>query len=389
MPSPQPPNTNTSFQPRQWDVFCRVIDNFGDVGVCWRLVRGLASQGHHCRLWLDDHSALAWMAPEVQADGLGHAGVHVLPWHATNDWATITPGDVVIEAFGCDLPEPFVARMQREKPPAWINLEYFSAEPYVERSHGLPSPVMHGAGKGLCKYFFFPGVNAKTGGLMRSETAAVVLANNAERQACLQQLGLSGIHLSEQDRLVSVFCYPYAPLADCLDVLQAASTANTLSTCHVLLTTGARQALPPGWAAAPRLHLHDLPALSQTQYDQLLHVCDLNIVRGEDSAVSALWTGKPHLWHIYHQDDGAHAPKLQAFMAHWMSAWPNDLAQAVQRLSFDFNTLSNHQHADLINLWQSPLWAAWQQHSRQSSHLQQQDTDLLTRLQDFVIKKSL
>jgi hypothetical protein len=20
-----------------WDIFCRVIDNFGDIGVCWRL----------------------------------------------------------------------------------------------------------------------------------------------------------------------------------------------------------------------------------------------------------------------------------------------------------------------------------------------------------------
>jgi hypothetical protein len=40
-------------------------------------------------------------------------------------------------------------------------------------------------------------------------------------------------------------------------------------------------------------------------------------------------------------------------------------------------------------LWQSPLWSAWQDYSRQSSLIQQQDTDLLTRLQDFVIKKSI
>ncbi|MER2540956.1 MAG: elongation factor P maturation arginine rhamnosyltransferase EarP, partial [Azonexus sp.] len=22
---------------RNWDIFCRVIDNYGDIGVCWRL----------------------------------------------------------------------------------------------------------------------------------------------------------------------------------------------------------------------------------------------------------------------------------------------------------------------------------------------------------------
>jgi hypothetical protein len=49
--------------PLQWDVFCRVIDNFGDIGVCWRLATQLAGQGQRVRLWVDDASALAWMAP--------------------------------------------------------------------------------------------------------------------------------------------------------------------------------------------------------------------------------------------------------------------------------------------------------------------------------------
>ncbi|MEO7887531.1 MAG: elongation factor P maturation arginine rhamnosyltransferase EarP, partial [Polaromonas sp.] len=43
----------------QWDIFCKVIDNFGDIGVCWRLAADLASRGHKVRLWVDDASALA------------------------------------------------------------------------------------------------------------------------------------------------------------------------------------------------------------------------------------------------------------------------------------------------------------------------------------------
>ena len=44
---------------------------------------------------------------------------------------------------------PFVARMAAmPRPPVWINLEYLSAEPYVERSHGLPSPQLDGPGAG-------------------------------------------------------------------------------------------------------------------------------------------------------------------------------------------------------------------------------------------------
>jgi len=118
----------------QWDLFCRVIDNHGDLGVCWRLAADLASRGETVRLWVDDPLALHWMAP-------GHEtttpGVTVLRW--AEPLAEVDPGDVVIEAFGCDPPPAFVDSMAR-RIPVWINLEYLSAEDYVERNHGLPSP---------------------------------------------------------------------------------------------------------------------------------------------------------------------------------------------------------------------------------------------------------
>ena len=46
-----------------WDLFCRVIDNFGDIGVCWRLAADLAARGETVRLWVDDPAPLRWMAP--------------------------------------------------------------------------------------------------------------------------------------------------------------------------------------------------------------------------------------------------------------------------------------------------------------------------------------
>ena len=79
--------------------------------------------------------------------------------------------DVVIGAFACAVPEPILAlmaeRAAKDAAPVWINLEYLSAEPYVARSHGLPSPVMSGPGKGLTKHFFYPGFTPETGGLLR------------------------------------------------------------------------------------------------------------------------------------------------------------------------------------------------------------------------------
>ncbi|MBA2675279.1 elongation factor P maturation arginine rhamnosyltransferase EarP, partial [Ramlibacter sp.] len=209
-----------------WDIFCKVIDNHGDIGVCWRLCAELAVRGDAVRLWVDDGSALAWMAPR------GHARVEVIAW--TGDVATREPGDVVVEAFGCDPPLSFVAALARKtahdgRQPPWINLEYLSAEPYVERSHGLPSPVMAGPGAGLRKHFFYPGFTAKTGGLLRERD---LLPRQAEFDRTAWLTGHS-IVLAPQERLISLFCYEPAGLPDLLRQL-AQGPART----RLLVTAG-------------------------------------------------------------------------------------------------------------------------------------------------------
>ena len=99
-----------------WDIFCRVIDNHGDIGVCWRLARNLAARGETVRLWADELSALAWMAPD------GAPGVTLVDWDADSQLAA--PGDIVIEGFGCDLPAAYLQSMAAlTPPPSWINLE--------------------------------------------------------------------------------------------------------------------------------------------------------------------------------------------------------------------------------------------------------------------------
>lgn len=167
--------------PLLWDLFCQVIDNHGDLGVCWRLATQLAARGQEVRLWVDDARALAWMAPGA-VEGRWR-GIQVLPWTRPfhtgmppDDLARLPRADVWIEAFGCEIAPEFIAAhghftlgsgQKESKNPVWINLEYLSAEPYVERCHALPSPVMHGPGQGLTRHFFYPGFTPRTGGLLR------------------------------------------------------------------------------------------------------------------------------------------------------------------------------------------------------------------------------
>jgi uncharacterized repeat protein (TIGR03837 family) len=290
----------------RWDIFCKVIDNHGDAGVCWRLSAELAARGHAVRLWMDDTSMLPWMAPQ------GAAGVEVVPW--CDPVPHHPPGDVVIEAFGCDPPEPFVARMaSMPAPPAWLNLEYLSAEPYVERSHGLPSPVMHGPGAGLVKHFFYPGFSARTGGLLREQDLSA-RRHAFDRAGWLRQRGMD-----PGARVISLFCYEPAALPQLLEQLAADGSRTEL------LVTAGRAAAAVRSHPAPAgdaLRLHFLPLLSQREYDHLLWACDLNFVRGEDSVVRGLLAGVPAVWQIYPQHDDAHHAKLHAFLD-WLQPPPD------------------------------------------------------------------
>jgi uncharacterized repeat protein (TIGR03837 family) len=367
-----------------WDVFCQVIDNFGDIGVCWRLSCDLGSRGHDVRLWVDDASALAWMAPSSTSQ----PGVSVHAWaDATRPETVPEPGDVVIEAFGCNPPEAFVARMQRPAPPRWVNLEYLSAESYVERSHGLASPVWSGPGQGLVKRFFYPGFTPRTGGLLREPGLLARQSAFASQPSARQEwLAAHGITPRAGERLISLFCYGSAPVPALLDQL-----TESEQPVRVLLTPGHATRLARDWLQARNgahlgsLALSELPALPQAEFDTLLWCCDLNLVRGEDSAVRALWAGRPHVWQIYEQDDGVHADKLEAFMARWMAGWPTGVREPVAAWWRAWNRLGTEADSALPPLpdWQpgqSP-WALASLAARQE--LAAQD-DLATQLKQFV-----
>ena len=354
---------------KNWDIFCRVIDNHGDLGVCWRLCADLAQRGHAVRLWVDDASALDWMAPQ------GCDQIEVRAW--PNDPA-FQMGDVVVEAFGCELPDAIQALMLQGTPPVWINLEYLSAESYVARSHGLPSPVMSGPARGATKWFFFPGFTPNTGGLLREPDLAARQAA-FDRQTWRQGLPLDK-PIAPNERLISLFCYEPPALPSLLKQLSQSDEPTRLLVApgrpHAALTA-VTKALGMASEEQGQLHISPLPYVSQTEFDHLLWACDLNLVRGEDSLVRALWAGKPLVWHIYPQDDLAHHAKLQAFAA--ALQMPEELRQ--------FHAVWNGiETGDLPALSRTTLedWRRWSLQTRQDLQAQ---TDLTSQLLSFVAQK--
>lgn len=365
-----------------WVIFCAVVDNFGDIGVCWRLARQLVCDfGESVVLYVDDwDKALSFLGRHDARSSLQfeEQGVRLCRWCDVADWhSAVSSAAVVLEAFGCNLPEQVIAGMAtmqgKGAPPLWVNLEYLSAETWVEYYHAqqslqtVPGEEPQSASTVLSKTFFFPGFTGATGGLLRERNLLASHQNWQTDQVrsrieLLQSLGVASVDLTRQwpndGLLMSLFAYPrppgnvalkswFAALAEdsqpalCLvpagplleDIADALGQTHTLSAGEV--------------ATLGSLSVAAIPFLPLDDYDRLLSVCDLNLVRGEDSFVRAQWAAKPLIWHIYPQQDNAHRAKLDAFLARYgEDRWSARSADKLAR----FNRFWNLD-ADCRKLW--------------------------------------
>jgi len=309
-----------------WDIFCKVVDNYGDAGVCWRVARLLVHEHGLCvRLWIDDPETLHTLQPELDVS----APVQQIDGVDVYNWSRLTPSPdvaaVTVEAFGCGLPESYVSAMAlMPQPSVWIVLDYLSAEAWVDTHHGLSSPH---PSLGLQRWYFYPGFTGATGALPREHDLLVRrdAFDDTARSAFWRDLGFG---MPATDVLtVSLFAYANAPIADLLAALAADTRPAVVALPGRAAFATVRKFFDDAepvnsiWRQGG-LEVRLLPFLPQARYDELLWACDLNFVRGEDSFVRAQWAGRPMIWQPYRQDDGAHLPKLQAFIERYAASLP-------------------------------------------------------------------
>jgi uncharacterized repeat protein (TIGR03837 family) len=408
-----PPRTPAVASPGlRWDIFCRVVDNFGDAAICWRLARQLANEySLTVRLWIDQPQALSRLVPGARP-GQVQDRVSIECWR-DDDPRLSGPepeqlADVVIAGFACDLPAGY-RRAMTSRRPVWINLDYLSAQAWVDTHHGLPSPKSDG----LIEYFFFPGFTPESGGLLR-EADLIERCERFDRDptAKIDFLRSLGVEAEPGDRFISVFSYPDSPVAELIDRIKAQphppevpkgpegtnGKNGTNGRWRLLIPEGIAPELTDGRPDGPQVGPLDdhsfsrLPFLTQADYDRLLWCCDLNCVRGEDSFVRALWSGRPLIWQAYRQADNAHQPKLEAFLDRWRDAAtvPQTAAHVWRSAHVAWNAAPDPSSRTLIAsalqpmLDQLPILAAGA-HRWRSAQLEQ--TDLASRLVGFAAGK--
>lgn len=333
-----------------------MVDNFGDIGVCWRLAKQLHQElGQEVSLWVDNLESLHAICPEINAAQSQQclAGINVHHWQAGCEAGrSITHSNtVVIEAFGCNIPGDAIDAIKHHHC-QWLNLEYLALEPWADSFHLASSPV-----HGCQKTFFVPGFSPSTGGLLIDEPLRRLIATpqNQARESLstlLTDLGFDGLQGFENHYWVSVFSYPNAPMPWLINALSTGpqtlilvSEGHALAAINRALGTSLIAGMQYAFGAAT---IVALPFLSQTGFDQVLGACDFNIVRGEESAVRAQLLGKPFLWQLYPQEENAHHDKLHAFLQTFLKDCTGGTAVALEALFKLWNGYTaGHENIDL------------------------------------------
>lgn len=353
------------------DIFCRIVDNFGDVGVTWRLAHQLANEFNVAtRLFVDDVASLAKLVPELDSRQRAQmfSLVEVRQW--PDDAATLVPADCVIEAFQCALPFEFVNAMAKLNPaPVWLNLDYLSAESWVAEHHLLPSPHPQLA---LKKYFFFPGFDAGTGGLLRE-------------QDLFLRRDLASSRRKAVELRVVIFAYPNLALAALIAVMQTSASPTIVTLPEGKLADQYLQLTADKTVGALTINIE--PFVPQAAFDELLWANDICIVRGEDSFVRAQWAAKPFVWHIYPQTEGAHWHKLNAFLDRYCVGLGSDTVAAVREMWRAWNA---EDGLAIVAAWQDFMAhrIALACHAQRWADKLATQTDLATRLVTFIEKSA-
>lgn len=300
------------------DIFCEIIDNFGDIGVVYRISKELKKIFQNVRIRivlnrLEEFKAINKKVKDTdyqEIDGL----ICVTEKYVKENMESFGVSDVFIEAFGCNVPEEYV-KAAKENSKLWINLEYLSGEKWIEDFHLCESLI---DSKTLKKIFFMPGFSEKSGGVIIDSGFLERMKFGKENRDEVFKKYFKDFDL--KDKFIgTIFSYEknFENLLETLKnyeketilLLMGEKTQKSFS--EILkknLTEDYGNIVKYG-----KITMIYSDFFSQEEYEEIISASDFNFTRGEDSFVRGIILGKPFMWHIYLQEEKAHMDKIKAF----------------------------------------------------------------------------
>ena len=313
-------------------VLCKVVDNFGDIGVVWRLCCQLSNQikkenfTSKINLIVDDLASFNKICNSVDSNKSFQIveNINIFNWNdeklcydefSKNDGENLS---VILEVFQCGRPlwmEKILFEDKLQRTVQIIMIDYLTAEKYAEDFHCLQSLTRSSK---VQKVNFMPGFTNKTGGL--------IIDSEWE-------------HFCDYKNNKTLLCFTYDRNWDAL--ANACKKSNYIE--KVLIAPGKGfESLKKsfysdlGFTTNPKngrvkalskacldrtysikdsnLKIEELSFMNQNEWDKMLKNCGVLFIRGEESMSRACLSGIPFVWHAYPQSDEYQLIKVRALL---------------------------------------------------------------------------
>lgn len=300
-------------------ILCSVVDNYGDIGVSYRLIRHLLeiSKDLKIRLVIDNLKSFSLLNPHVDETKSFQTvdGIEVYDWknyELCYKAFTDRPPHLILECFQCGQPdwlEKILFEDRVDHIVQIIMIDYLSAEPWVEDFHCLKSLTRTAL---VPKVNFMPGFTSKTGGLLFNKESAFFPGKLTEPQNS-SALSESSSTLQKNSPVKKVLFFAYKD--DWTLAVRAMNRVFSPET-KVLVAGGAGQEsiLEACKKENAVFTSEPLPYQSQLDWDKLMCTTDFMIIRGEDSMAQACQTGIPFIWQAYPQQNDYQTVKMNALL---------------------------------------------------------------------------
>ena len=360
-------------------ILCKVVDNFGDIGVVYRLARALTDLRPELELTLvvSNLESFHAMAKEIEAKKqiqdfhYKNSVWKILDWNleVENGKLKSEKPDLQLSSFNCQL----ILECFQCGRPDWledilfapnftemvqiIQIDYLTAEDYADEFHLLKSGTRK---SNIKKIFFMPGFTEKTGGLIINEECRM---QNAELGATASPSGVSpfahahcyapttrsatsGLHTLARD--FSLFFFAYED--DCAVVVKGIAdfqekmreSDKDFSVCVYLASGKSCAPFEISWKKlGSPFKIEKLPFMQQEEFDEFITRMDFLFVRGEDSLARAALTGLPFVWQAYKQDENYQLVKVKALLERMRPYFDEEVFKDIQDFYQSYNDYEN------------------------------------------------
>ena len=289
-------------------VLCKVVDNFGDIGVVWRLCCQLSNQikkenlTSKINLIVDDLASFNKICNSVDFSKSFQVidEINIYNWNdeklcydefSKNDGENLS---VILEVFQCGRPawmEKILFEDKLNRTVQIIMIDYLTAEKYAEDFHCLQSLTRSSK---VQKVNFMPGFTNKTGGL--------IIDSEWE-------------HFCDYQNNKTLLCFTYDRNWDAL--ANACKKSNYIE--KVLIAPGKgfeslKKSFYSNFIKDSNLKIEELSFMNQNEWDKMLKNCGVLFIRGEESMSRACLSGIPFVWHAYPQSNEYQLIKVRALL---------------------------------------------------------------------------